>query len=268
MNGTKVEKLKNLVSLFVRIDTQQKTQIFGPYLWSLFVCMIYGFSFKAALLGKSVSLGKHYLDFPLFLVTGLFLIRLVLPSMKVFHNPFEALTTNDLLQWILVSPTSLWEFFLAGGLWKFWLAITEAVSILIFSKIFIGTPIRPFLNPSILIALVLMICAYAGIGMMLSASALTLKRGSFLFPLIHQCSLALGGAFFPVFLFPKPMFLLSQCLPMTNALQIMRLSLSGASFSEEMAAIGILAGMALLFLPVGFLCLKASIAWCRKNGKF
>ena len=265
MNGPKI---KELVSLFVRIDCQQKAQIFGPYMWSLFVCMIYGFLFKAALLGKSVPLGKHHLAFPVFLVTGLFLIRLVLPSMKVFQIPFDTLKNHELLQWILLSPTSLWAFFLAGALWKFWLALTEAALILLFARIFIGTPVRPFLNFSVLVALSLMICAYAGIGMMISAAALALKRGSFLFQLIHQCSIALGGAFFPVFLFPKPMFLLSHCLPMTNALQIIRLSLSGASLSEATAAVGALAGMALLFLPAGFFCLKLSLAWSRKNGKF
>ncbi len=268
MNHAGLEKLKNLVVLFVRIDTEQKTQILSPYLWSLFVCMIYGFIFKAALLGKSVSLGNHHLAFPFFLVTGLFLIRLVIPSMKIFEDPFETLKNHDLLQWILVSPTNLWEFFLAGGLWRFWLALTEAGCILLFAKIFIGTPVLPFLNFYVLVALTLMICAYAGLGMMISASTLAFKKGSFLFLVINQCSIALGGAFFPVFLFPKPLFLLSQCLPMTNALQIMRLSLSGASFSEESAAIGILAAMAFIFLPVGFFCLNWSLAWCRKNGKF
>lgn len=268
MSQIRIKKLKSLVALFVCLDYQRKTEIFGPYLWSFFVCMIYGFIFKAALLGKSVPLGRHQLEFPLFLVTGLFLIRLVIPSLRVFQSPFEALAKSDLLQWILASPTSLWEFFLAGGIWKFWLALTEAASILVFAKIFIGTPVGPFLNPYVLVALVLMICAYAGIGMMISASHLVFKHGASFFPLLNQCSIALGGAFFPVFLFPKPMLWLSQGLPMTHALQVMRLSLSGASFPEERAALAVLAGMAFLFLPAGFLCLKTSLAWCRKNGKF
>lgn len=261
-----IGKLWILISLQARLETKAIFDFWSRYFWIFFLCILYRFFFRAALWNEHISFDGFEIDFPLFIVSGLVFLRMINFSTTLFDEAVSNLKNSGVIDWILVTPTSIWEFFLAKALWKTFVNITELVVLIGFSNALIGTPLKPFLQGSILTAMSLMVLAYAGIGTGIAGLALVLRRGSFLSPVIVQFSTIFGGVFFPTSLLPTKINFLAHLLPITNALEISRYALIHAPQPNLTSLFSLLAGMVLGFWIVGFILLQRGLALAKKNG--
>lgn len=247
-------------------DTQSPFWFLSRYLWIIFAILTYSYLFKAHLAGGTVPLGKYGIDYPLFLITGVALARLVLVSLKVYDGTLAYLKQTGMLEWVLVTPTSVWPLFFAYVLWTMFLTVTDVAAVIASSHFLIGIPIKPFRNLTILTSAVLMCLSYAGIGMMVSGLVLLIGRGGFLLSFISQVSLAFGGVFYPTHLLPPLIERFVHLLPVTYALKIIRASLAGASFEEQSARFTGMAVMACGLLAAGVSVLSLGLRWARQSG--
>ncbi len=267
-----VKKLWVFLLPNLRGDTRSLIGFVAGYLWIFSLCFIYGLFFKAALWQKNIQLNGYSIDFPLFLVSGLIMARIAPFSIKIFEEILSQLKQSGLTEWVLVTPSSLWELFASRALWNGFRVLTEVIALIGFARLCIGTPVRSFLQSAVIQPIFFMFVAYAGIGMIISGLSLfLLGRGNFLFTAYLQVSTVFGGVFFPTDLFRgKLRFLsyVSNSLPITHALQAVRLALVHEEAPNSAAHQSLLAIMALIFALIGFILLQTSLIRARKNGEF
>ena len=267
-----VKKLWVFLLPNLRGDTRSLIGFVAGYLWIFSLCFIYGLFFKAALWQKNIQLNGYSIDFPLFLVSGLIMARIAPFSIKIFEEILSQLKQSGLTEWVLVTPSSLWELFASRALWNGFRVLTEIIALIGFSRLCIGTPVRSFLQSAVIQPIFFMFVAYAGIGMIISGLSLfLLRRGNFLFTAYLQVSTVFGGVFFPTELFRGKLKLLSyvsNSLPITHALQAVRLTLVHEEAPNSAAHQPLLAIMALIFALMGFILLQTSLIRARKNGEF
>ncbi len=269
--GLITDKLRVFLATEIRRDTQSLVGFCAAYLWIFFLCFTYEFFFKSALWQKNIRFDGHEMDFPLFLVSGLVVVRIIPFSIRIFDDILSCLKNSSLTEWVLTTPTSLWELFAAKAVWNGARVLAEVVVLIGVAKFFIGTPFKPFLQSGLIGPIFLMFVAYAGIGMMISSASLYLKKGNVLFPFFIQVSTAFGGVFFPTQLFTGKLKLLSvvsDSLPITHTLNVVRFALIHEKTPNAMAHGQILASMALIFSLTGFILLQRGLVWARKNGEF
>ncbi len=269
--GLAIKKLRVFLLIDLQRDAQNLIDFGAKYLWIFFICFIYGLFFKAALWQKNISLEGRSISFPLFLMSGLAMARIIPFAIKIFEETLSQLKSSGLIEWVLVTPSSLWELFASKVLWNCFCALTEAFALIVFSRLWVGTAVRPFLQIALVQPIFFMFVATAGIGMIISGLSLFLKKGNLLFTAFFQISAAFGGVFFSTALFTgklKIFSYVSNSLPITHALRAVRLALIHSEASNSANDRLILAIIALIYLLTGFFVLQAGLIWGKKNGHF
>ena len=85
--------------------------------------------------------------------------------------------------------------------------------------------------------------------------------------MIGSTSTLLGGAFFPIAVMPDWMQTLAACLPITYALEAMRLAVfRGQSVTEIWPPLTVLASMAVVLLPLSLLAFSRAVERGRRHG--
>lgn len=262
-----LRKYRFLIGVFYKQDSQLLLSLVPRYLWAIFICMIYRFIFQAALSGKAVHIEQYTLSFPVFLISGIASVRLLAFSLRIFEDAVANVRKAIPLAELLMTPTSFWEIMLAHTAWKGFLSVNELIAVLVSSKILLNIPLMPFAQPAVIASGVLIVLSYAGIGMMVSAANLFIKKADPFFTLLNQFSTAFCGVFFPITFFPGFIQTLCFFFPLTHSLKIVRLSLAGASFNDMVPAAAALLTITVFFVLTGTVFLRKSITWAKKNGK-
>lgn len=260
-------KHKFLIGVFYKQDSQLLLNLVPRYLWAIFICMIYRFIFQTALSGKAVHIDQYTLPFPIFLISGIASVRLLVFSLRIFEDTLANIRKSIPLAELLMTPTSIWEIMLAHTAWKGFLSVNELIAVLISSKILLDVPLIPFTHPAVIAAGALIVLSYAGMGMMVSAANLFIKKADPVFSLLNQFSTAFCGVFFPITFFPAIIQALCLFFPLTHGLKIVRLSLAGASFGDMVPAVIALLTTTVFFVVMGTVFLHKSILWAKKNGR-
>ena len=95
------------------------------------------------------------------------------------------------------------------------------------------------------------------------------KKGDYLSLIFVGGSLIISGAIYPNDVLPQSLILLSELLPLTHALDIIRNELveEGYGVSSYLAALK-LVFLAILYLILGYLCVSKAIDISREKGTF
>ena len=109
--------------------------------------------------------------------------------------------------------------------------------------------------------------AFSSIGILSATFTLVFKRGDPILWLFGGLSWVLGGVYYPIEVLPRFLRHAAELLPVTHALVAMRGALlRHASFAELLPQIGVLAGFALLGMPLSLLAFHLGVRWARING--
>jgi ABC-2 type transport system permease protein len=93
------------------------------------------------------------------------------------------------------------------------------------------------------------------------------QKGSAILWILGSAVWMLAGAMFPISALPRWLQLVALAIPMTHALKAMRLALFGAGWPAGLAnEIAILAGFAVLFLPLGLIVFERALREARMSG--
>lgn len=262
----KTTKLWILLTFQIRLDMKARFVFWATYAWIFLLCLTNRFLFEIALLRPTILFGGSPISFPLFVMSGIAVYRFAVFTVVIIDETILNLRRSGVMDWILVTPTSLYELFFVRAIWKSFLGLTEAAVIIFFSHLLIGIPIKPFLQGSVFYTLAILSFAYIGIGMSIASVALLLRRGSFLCSVVQQVSCAFGGVFFPVYLLPKVISFIPQVLPINHALNIVRFALTHAGQTVSFPLFVPLIEIAIIYLVLGFFMLRKSLSYARQTG--
>jgi ABC-2 type transport system permease protein len=128
----------------------------------------------------------------------------------------------------------------------------------------------PFAHPNLGgcgLVLVLSLIIAVAIGTLAAALQLAFQKGSAMLWVFSSGAWFMTGTLFPTGILPSPLRLLSHLIPITHAIDAMRLALlQGASFSLLSGEIGILGIFCLILLPSSLVVFSRTLRYARQNG--
>ncbi len=170
------------------------------------------------------------------------------------------------LEATLSAPVGLPSFILGSLLWDLFYVTMETILYFGIGVAAFGLSIKGWHPASALVFLASM-PAFLSLGILSAAFTLRYKRGDPIGWLLSTVSELLGGVYFPLIVLPPLLQGISWFIPMTHALEGLRLSLlAGADLSRVLPHILWLAAFSALLLPAAFGTLRWALRQTQRDG--
>jgi ABC-2 type transport system permease protein len=171
------------------------------------------------------------------------------------------------LEIMLLSPTRLSAILLSSSLWAYILTTLRVVIYLLFGAFIFGASLGQANIPAAILVMLLSIASFSGIGIMSAAVVLLIKKGDPVAWLLGGASSLLAGVYYPISVLPDWLAPVSRVLPLTYALDAMRLAmLQGYSIYELRFDILVLSGFTIVLTPLAFLVFKKALKRAKIEG--
>ena len=212
-----------------------------------------------------VAAGRS-VDYFAFVVVGLALYGFVTTGIGIFADSLRVEQTTGTLEVLfsLPTPPSLTIFGTAayGYIWS----LISTTVLLLVSMVFFG--FRPVLDPTSLLASVLALVAslvlFASLGIVIGAFTLVFKKSGSFVSMVTQMLSLLSGVFFPIALLPRPLQWLSEAIPLTWALDVLRQTLLAGEVPVQ--RIAFLVGASFIAVPISLWIFRLSVLRARQDG--
>ncbi|HXV76617.1 MAG TPA: ABC transporter permease [Candidatus Polarisedimenticolaceae bacterium] len=171
------------------------------------------------------------------------------------------------LEAMLVTPTPTSMVVFSSAAWDFVYGGIRVLLYLLFATLVFGVKLHLQSPMSLIIGVLLTLLSSAGLGILSASFILYFKRGDPINFLLSGATTLLGSVFFPVQLLPGWVQPLSEYLPITWSLRIVRGSLlQGRTFGELQRELIVLALLTVVLLPGGLLCSRFAIRRAKREG--
>ncbi|MCC7236459.1 MAG: ABC transporter permease [Bryobacterales bacterium] len=213
------------------------------------------------------SLDRYGGNFLAFALVGVALTDTVMVSLISFGQQVREAQTTGTLEATLMSPVPLWVILIFSSLWNYFLSAFRFALYLVVGAFLYGLHLGQAHMGSVLIIFALTVLCFMGAGMAWAAIVLVIKRGEALMTLIVTAVLVLSGVIFPPSVLPGWLQSLGALIPLTDALDGMRIALlQGASPAELAGPIGRLTVFSIVFLLLGVIGFDQAVRIGRRNG--
>jgi len=171
------------------------------------------------------------------------------------------------LEAMLVSPTPTSVVIFSSTAWDFAWGALRLLVYLVCAVFVFGVKLDVKSPPALLLGVGLTLLSSAGIGMLSASFILYFKRGDPVNFLLSMGTTFFGNVIFPAKLLPASVQWVSDWLPMSWSLQVVRGALlRGASFGELAGPIGRLAILTAVLVPMGLLGARIAIQKAKREG--
>jgi ABC-2 type transport system permease protein len=227
------------------------------------------FYFVARVLGPAASpyLAEYGGNYFAFVLVGIAFAAYQAVGLFAFTEAIRSGQTQGTLEALLVTPTRLETILATSALWSFLQATLQVVAYLLVGAFLFGAPLGRANIGTALLALLLSLLAFSGLGILSASVILVTKRGDPVNFLFASLSALLSGVYYPVGVLPAWLQPLSTFLPLTHALRAMRLALlEGAGLAQVAPELALLALFAAVVLPGGLLAFRWALRRARAEG--
>jgi ABC-2 type transport system permease protein len=227
------------------------------------------FYFLSQLFGNAVApqLEAYGGDYFSFVVIGLAFTGFLGLSLSTFAHSIREGQMMGTLEIMLLSPTRLSAILLSSSLWAYLLTTLRVVVYLLLGAFVFGASFNQVNAATALLVMILSIASFSGIGILSAALVLLVKRGDPVAWLFGSASSLLAGVYYPISVLPDWLEPLSRILPLTYALDAMRLAmLQGYSLYDLRFDILILLGFTVILTPMAFLIFRRALKRAKKEG--
>jgi ABC-2 type transport system permease protein len=213
------------------------------------------------------SLERYGGNFLAFALVGVALTDTVMVSLISFGQQVREAQTTGTLEATLMSPVPLWLILIYSSLWNYILSAIRFLLYLLVGAMMYGLHLGQADLRSVLIIFALTVLIFMGAGMLWASIVLIVKRGEAVMTLIITMVLVLSGVIFPPAVLPGWLQNIAALIPLTDALDGMRIALLlGASPDQMAGTIGRLAGFSAAFLSLGIFGFRWAVRCGRRNG--
>jgi ABC-2 type transport system permease protein len=168
------------------------------------------------------------------------------------------------LEAVLAAPVGPGTSIVLSAIGPLLSSVLRMTALLAAAALLFGLPLQVQALPQAAAALALSLVAFLALGVLSAAFTIRFKRGDPVAYFVDVVSVLLGGVFYPVDVLPPFLRSAADLLPLTHALQALRLALlSGADLSSLGAPLARLALFAAVLLPVALL----TFAWAVRRAK-
>ena len=233
------------------------------------VLILATFYFLSQLFGSAVApeLEAYGGDYFAFVLVGLAFSRYMTLSMTTFSSSIREGQMMGTLEIMLLSPTRLSKILLSSSIWAYVFTSFQVVLFLILGVAIFGMSLE---NANVLTALVMLllsIVSFAGIGIISAAFIMVLKKGDPIAWAFGGLSTLLAGVYYPVAVLPDWLEPISALLPLTYALEGMRMAvLQGYTLYDCRFEILALVGFSAVLLPLAFLSFRFAVKRAKAEG--
>ena len=258
--------------------------------WAFFkrdamIALSYRVAFVVQFLGKLALLGVFYFlartvgnrplpvlqryggDFLSFLLIGIALSDCVLVSLMSFATQIREAQTTGTLEATLMSPVRLPVILLYSSLWDYFMSATGFVFYLGAGWLLFGVRIAKFHFLTAVVLFVLTVVSFVGVGILWAGLVLLVKRGESIRTVAGFVMVVLSGVFFPPQMLPAWIQKVASLIPLTDALEGMRLVLmQGYDFNQLSGIILRLVIFATVFMALGLAGFNVAVQIGKKVG--
>jgi ABC-2 type transport system permease protein len=225
--------------------------------------------FIAQLVGQAAApyLEPYGGDYFSFVLIGVAFAGYFGVGLSSFANNLRQAQTTGTLEAMLATPTRLSTIIVSSSLWDYLLTTLRVVVYLLVGAGLLGVNLGAANYPAALLVLVLTVITFSSLGIVAASFIMVLKRGDPVTWAFSAFSSLLGGVYYPVEVLPAPLQALSRLLPITYALDAMRLALlQGASFGEIAGDLLALVLFCLVLVPLGLYSFRFAVRQARLDG--
>jgi ABC-2 type transport system permease protein len=171
------------------------------------------------------------------------------------------------LEAMLVSPTPTSMVIFSSATWDFTYGAIRVLIYLLFATLVFGVQLQVVSVTALALGVLLTLLSSAGLGILSASFILYFKRGDPINFLLSATTTFFGTVFFPVEQLPGSIRFVSDYLPITWSLRIVRGSLlQGRSFGDLQRELAMLGVLTLILLPMGLFCSRFAIRKAKREG--
>ena len=227
------------------------------------------FYFLSRLFGSAVApqLAAYGGDYFSFVLIGLAFTGFLGLSLSNFAQSIREGQMMGTLEIMLLSPTRLSAILLSSSLWAYVLTTLRVVVYLLVGALVFGASLSQANIGTALLVMFLSIASFSGIGILSASVVLLMKKGDPIAWLLGGASSLLAGVYYPISVLPDWLEPLSRILPLTYALDAMRLAmLQGYSLYELRLDILVLLGFTVVLTPLSFMVFRKALKRAKMEG--
>jgi ABC-2 type transport system permease protein len=227
------------------------------------------FYFLSRLFGSALvpQLEQYGGDYFSFVLIGLAFSGYLGLSLSNFSSSIREGQTTGTLEIMLLSPTRLSAILLSSSVWSYVMTTIHVIIYLVIGALIFGFNVSQANFFTAFVVLVLSIASFSGVGILSAAMVLVVKKGDPIAWLFGGASSLLAGVFYPISVLPDWLTPFSHLLPLTYALDAMRLAmLQGYSLYQVRLDILVLLGFALVLTPISFVAFRRALKRAKKEG--
>ena len=270
LNRLSVVGVLRLMRAFLRRDFIQESSYRLSFLFSFVTVFFNAFTFY--FLSRtfdnqiSPSLEKYGAEYFPFVLIGIAFNAYFSVGLTGFARAIRGAQTTGTLEAMLMSPTPLSLLVVGSALWSYAFT-TFRMFVYLLLGVLLGVRFTGANWLGALVTLLLAILAFSAIGIMSAGIIMIIKRGDPVTSLLSYFTLLLGGIYYPIDVLPNWLQPLAKLLPVTYALDSMRLALlTGADWGELQTDLLALTLFCLLLCPLSLLIFRWAVNKARADG--
>lgn len=218
----------------------------------------------AAMIPHLKPYGGDYFSFVLIGIAFYDYLGLAMGSLASTISSAQASGTMEVL---LVTPTRISTIILSSSLYRFIWTSIRVLAFIIIGALGFDLKIAGANYIGAFLILVLMIISFTSIGIMSASFIMVLKRGDPITWIFSTASMLLGGLYYPIEVLPVWLQKISYLLPVTYALEGMRMALlQGYSMARLLPYIFMLLLFGVVMMPISLVGFKYAIKRAKMDG--
>ena len=244
-----------------------KLQFFSSIAGVLISTMV--FYFLSNFVGKNLtnSMKPYGGNYFAFVIVGIALTDYLVVSTESFSSAIRSGQVNGTFEALLTTPTSILTILFSSYLYPFLFTTFRILTYIFIGVVFCGLQFQVSNIWLCLLALVMTLLPFWGLGLLSAAFIIVFKQGSPINWILGISSTLLGGVFYPVSSLPAWLKPLSLAMPLTFGIEVMRkVLLAEATFRDVQGNLFILMCFSITFLITGIISVKYSLRQARREG--
>jgi len=249
------------------LNLSYRTAFFLSYFGILFsVASTYFMSklFGHAMVSQLSQYGGNYFAFALI---GVAFYGYLTVSLTNYAQSIRDGQVMGTLEIMMLSPTRLSSILLSSSLFSYFFTTLNVVVYLLAGTLIFGFSMSQVNVLTSLVVLLLSVTSFSGIGILSAAAVLVVKKGDPIATFYGAISSLLAGVYYPVSVLPGPLVVVSKFIPLTYALDAMRLAmLKGYSIFQVRYDLLVLLGFTLALTPLSLVVFRMALKRAKKEG--
>jgi len=217
--------------------------------------------------GKNGLLEKYGGSYFTFLLVGIAFSDFFLTSTNSFAEEIRKGQLFGTLEALLTTPLSAVEILLYSSSYNYCFSAVRLLAYFIFGSIFLPLPIIKINFLLVSVVFLLSLLSFWGIGMLSASFVMVFKQSSPIKWLLGSATGLLGGVFYPKEVLPDSLKIISNLLPITHAVEALRLTLlNRAGLGDIWHQIIALFFLSSIIFPLGIYSFKFGLKVAKQNG--